>query len=461
MAAAVATAALVGAIAGTSPAAAVAVVGGVVVLALPFVAPVTHLVLLLAATAIVPYEVQNAVAFGGGQGSPGLLPSDVLLIGGLARMALVLPDLSLTRMQRLALGLVVLVLAVVALQFVHGVLSGGDIAAAGAEFRTLLGLSVALIALPILLEPDSRARLLAGLMVVALVLGLWGLVQWGLGISLTAGTDAGVREGVSGTTAGRGQLQGGLFSYPIAIVLAFAVLVAGDVRGWGVRVLLLAVIAVNAAGLLLTYERTFWAATLVGLLFVGMRAPRRVRAKALVAVPALALALIAAAAAIAPAEVRTAAERLASVRGGGSEATLRYRLVESRYVVDRIEDAPLSGSGLGATIRWGRPYDDVPPSTETYSHNGYLWLAWKLGIPAAAVLIGLLALLISSPRRPSAVSRVTALVTGAQASLLGVLLVSVTFPPFNALTLTATLGMLIAMAVLPQPPGRPHPDRGP
>jgi hypothetical protein len=53
------------------------------------------------------------------------------------------------------------------------------------------------------------------------------------------------------------------------------------------------------------------------------------------------------------------------------------------------------------------------------------------------------------------------LVTGAQASLLGVLLVSVTFPPFNALTLTATLGMLIAMAVLPQLPGRLHPDPRP
>ena len=456
MAAAVATAALVGAIAATNPEMAVALVGGVAVLGLPFVAPVTHLLLLLGATALVPYEVQNAVAFGGGQGSPGLLPSDVLLIGGLARMALVLPDLALTRMQRLALGLVVLIVAAVSVQFVHGVLSGGDIAAAGAEFRTLLGLAVALIALPILLDTGSRARLLGGLM----VLGLWGLAQWGLGLALTAGADSGVREGVSGTTAGRGQLQGGLFSYPVAIVLAFAILVAGDVRGWNVRVLLFAVIAVNAAGLLLTYERTFWAAAVVGLLFVAIRAPRRVRAQAVIAVPTVALLLLAGGAAFAPAEIRTAAERLGSVGGEGSEATVRYRLVESGYVIDRIQDAPLQGSGLGATIRWGRPYDDVPPSTETYSHNGYLWLAWKLGIPTAAVLVGLFALLIISPRRPSTLSRASALVIGAQASLLGVLLVSVTFPPLNALTLTATLGMLIAMAVLPHLPGDARPDSG-
>ena len=89
---------------GRSPAAdpklAVALVAGGLLLALPFVAPVAHLVLLLLVTAIVPFDLQNTFAFGGGPGSPGVLPSDVLLLGGLARAALVLLDTPLERRSR-------------------------------------------------------------------------------------------------------------------------------------------------------------------------------------------------------------------------------------------------------------------------------------------------------------------------------------------------------------------------
>ena len=103
---ALAAAALVGALAGADPKLAFALVGGGLLLALPFVAPVAHLVLLLLVTAIVPFDLQNTFAFGGGPGSPGLLPSDVLLFGGLARAALVLLDTPLERIPRLALALV-------------------------------------------------------------------------------------------------------------------------------------------------------------------------------------------------------------------------------------------------------------------------------------------------------------------------------------------------------------------
>jgi hypothetical protein len=55
------------------------------------------------------------------------------------------------------------------------------------------------------------------------------------------------------------------------------------------------------------------------------------------------------------------------------EERLRYRVVESGFVYDRIRAHPLTGSGLGASIFWGQPWAQVPPKTRHYSHDGYFW----------------------------------------------------------------------------------------
>ena len=57
-------AALLGALAAIEPKAAVAVVAAALLVALPFAAPVAHLLALVLITAVVPFGVQNAVAFG-------------------------------------------------------------------------------------------------------------------------------------------------------------------------------------------------------------------------------------------------------------------------------------------------------------------------------------------------------------------------------------------------------------
>ena len=87
----------------------------------------------------------------------------------------------------------------------------------------------------------------------------------------------------------------------------------------------------------------------------------------------------------APRDLTAARERLLSLGNYGSDLSVRYRLTESRHVIDEIRAQPLVGSGLGATILWGRAYEGVRPSTESFAHNGYLWLAWKLGAPAAGL----------------------------------------------------------------------------
>jgi hypothetical protein len=91
----------------------------------------------------------------------------------------------------------------------------------------------------------------------------------------------------------------------------------------------------------------------------------------------------------------------------------------------------------------------VRPSTESFAHNGYLWLAWKLGAPAAALLLVLLgaAVLWRRPRGPTTLESMRG---GAQAALVLLLLASVTFPAFEALGITAVMGLLVALCFAPR-----------
>jgi O-antigen/teichoic acid export membrane protein len=446
---AVTAAALVGALAAADPKLAVALVGGALLLALPFVAPVPHLLLLVLVTAIVPFDLQNAVAFGGGRDSPGLLPSDVLLLGGLARAALALLDTPLERRPRWALAVVSAVLAIAAVQLLHGLNAGNDPGESGAELRVLLGFGAAAIALPILAEPAQRAALFKGLLGVGLVVGLWGLVQWTVDIPFTASEDAGVREGVRLTSAGRGQIQGGLFAFPVVVVIGVAALLSQEVRSQEARGALALVVALNAADLVLTYERTFWVATLLALAMLALRVSPAQRLRALTMGAALIAVALAAMAVAAPRDLTAARERLVSIGSYGSDLSVRYRLTESRHVIDQIRAQPLFGSGLGATVLWGRAYEGVRPTTESFAHNGYLWLAWKLGAPGAGLLVLLIGVAVLW-RRPRGPTTLEAIRGGAQAALVLLLLASLTFPAFEALGITAVMGLLVALAFAPR-----------
>jgi O-antigen/teichoic acid export membrane protein len=441
---ALACAAVAGALAAVEPKLALAALGGGFLLALPFLFPVTHLVALLLCTAIVPYDVQNAVAFGGGAGSPGIFPSDLLLVGGLARAGLLLLDARLERPPRWVLTLAVAVLGVAGLQALNGVRSGWDAGTAGTELRVLLGFGAAVIALPLLRDPATRRRLHAGLLGVGLAVGLWGIAQWTVDIPFTAAEDAGVREGVRFTTAGRGQIQGGLFAFPVMVVMGMAALLSHEPWSRRTRALIVAVVALNAVDLLLTYERTFWVATVLALGLVVMRATPRQRVRALAVGPALLALVLAGTGVLAPSALTAARERLLSLGQYGSDLSVRFRLTETRSVIGAIEAHPVVGSGLGATILWGRPYEGVRPTTESFAHNGYLWLVWKLGAPAAALVLALIGAAMLS-RGPPVTTTPGALRAGAQAALLLLLIASLTFPAFNTLGITAVMGVLVAL----------------
>jgi O-antigen ligase len=427
--------------------------GGIVaacVFVLAFRMPVANLSLLIFLTAVVPYGILNRFSIGGGIDSPGLLFSDVFLLAGLAWAALTLPRLPLDRRRYWYALSGVCFLVVVFLQFVHGLMSGYGRSVVGQEGRVLLGIGTCLIALPLLMHPPSRRRLLAALSVAALLLGAWGMMQWLGHFTFGAAGDVGVRAGVRLTSGGSGQLQGGEFGYPVAFTLCFAALAYGNIRSLLWRATLLAALALNAASCLVTFERSFWLGSLAGLAFVlvfTVRGQRRIKVLALVSVAAVST--LVALSMFAPATLTTAQQRFNSLGSYASDSSVRYRLVESRFVYDRIRAHPLEGSGLGATIFWGQPWARVPPKTRHFSHNGYLWLAWKVGTPAAALLVALLMLALTARRARGEEMLSVALRRGAQGAIVGLLLATSTFPSFSQLSIAPVIGLLLALAISP------------
>lgn len=436
---------LFGALCAIQPYLAAGVLAVALVAAIGLFWPTANLTLLILLTAVVPYDVQNRFGIGGGLGSAGLLPSDALLLMGLAVSALLLLEQRIPARAQVALmGFGAFVVAAL-LAFVHGILLGRNTSAVGAEFRFLFGYAVLLVALPVLGVRHRRQRFARCLVVIGLLLGLWGVYQWVGHVPISLSQDAGVRPGVLQTTSGRGQVQGGLFGFPIAIILAFAVLLSGSVKSGRGRAALTAVILLNGISLVLTFERTFWVATVFGCLFVIWRAGFAQKIRALLIAPLVIALLLVGLSTVAPGAFKTARERLLSLGQYGDDNSVRYRVVESQHVIDRIKAHPIIGSGLAASIYWGRPWEHVPATDEVFSHNGYLWLAWKLGIPVTMLLIALLAWLVLVRGSVPAGDTWLALRNGAQASIASLFVVSVTFPAFNSLAITPTIGLLAAV----------------
>lgn len=438
---------VVGAASGARPTISIGVAVGLGSLLLAFRAPTANLVALVFLTAVVPYGLQNQFGVGGGAESPGLLLSDLLLLAGLtwAVLGLSAPALR-TRELVVAVGILAF-LCLAILQFVHGLNAGSDRSRAGAELRAVLGFGTFLIALPLLTTTRSRRRLMAAMLVVAIALGGWGLIQWLGNFSFGAAGDVGVRSGVRLTSSGTGQLQGGEYGFPVMIVTCFSVLIASSVRSTLGRASLLLALALNAVACLLTFERTFWIASLAGMGVVLLKAHPLHRAKALFAAPLVLVLAVGSLAVASPKTLTTAGERIVSVGSYSRDDSVRYRLTESRFVLAKVRAHPVAGSGLGGTIFWGQPWAQVPPKSYAFSHDGYLWLAWKLGVPAAALLVLLLggALFVRDPRGDDELSR--SVRHGAQGALVSVLVATIAFPSLSQLSITPMIGVLLALAI--------------
>ena len=430
-----------------SPAIALGLFGAAALVALTFLYPVAHLTLLLAVTTIVPYGLQNKYGFAFGGSGSGLILSDVLIMLGLLRAIMVLVRQPLDVRRTVAMAAIVAMLLVTGLQAVRGMTYGAGLGQVGYEFRVLFGWSTIAIAMPLLPDAAARMRLYRGMIGVGIAVGIYGLMQYFEFLTFFAEGQAGLREGVRFTSSGKGQIQGGLFAFPVGVLIGFAVLTSGAVRSRLTQLALFALVGLNAIGLLLTYERTFWLATVLGLGFIAFRAGFAQRMRLVVLGVGIVLVVAPMLSTLAPGALSAASERLLSLNQYGNDDSVRYRLQEGRHVVDKIEAHPLVGWGLADEIFYGLPWLQTPPTAEYFAHNGYLWLSWKIGIPAALLLFAVIGWAVASRGPPTLPPLDRAVRLGAQASLLVMLVVSITFPSFSALNITAVSGVLLAICL--------------
>ena len=442
--AACAAAAVFGAMVAVSPFIALGLLAAGGVVALAFLRPVAHLTLILAVTSIVPYALQNQYGFGGGAG---LIFSDVLILVALLRALMLLVRQPLEPRRTLAMGAVAGMLVIAAFQAYRGFSYGAGLGQVGYELRVLLGWATIAVAIPLLQDEAARMRLFKGMVGVGIAVGIYGLLQYFELITFFAEGQAGLREGVKFTSSGKGQIQGGLFAFPVGVLLGFAALTSGAIRSRAGQIALLAVVGLNAIGLLLTYERTFWVATLLALGFIAVRAGFAQRLRVVVLTIGLVIVVAPVLSTVAPGSLSAASERLLSLNQYGNDDSVRYRLQEGRHVVDKIQEHPLIGWGLADQIFYGLPWLQTPPTAEYFAHNGYLWLAWKIGIPAALLLFAVIAWAVIARPPPTLDPLHRSVRLGAQAALLVMLVVSITFPSFSALNITAVSGVLLAICL--------------
>ena len=411
-----------------------AVISGAVLVVMALRAPVVHLIVLLVFAVMVPPEIGNRFAVGP------LQPIDAILGAGLVGALVMLSRERLGGRRLIVLAGAVAFLGLACIQFLHGLRAGYGLAEAAGELRVLLGFAAILLMLPIVSHEARRRRLLRALVGAGIALGLWGIAQWVLQLRFD---DA---EAVTGgnrfSTAGR---VVGLYVFPVAAIFATAVLVSGVARTAQARIALALVVTLNLAALALTFERTFWLALLVSGAFLFARAPGRARIKLVLGAPLLIFAVAASMAAIAPEELDAVSERLASISGYARDPAVTYRKHESRLVLEHIREHPIVGSGLGAAMLIGRPGTTVQPKPRRYAENGYLWLAWKVGILVALLACALVVLAIAWGYRGEAPAE-RAVALGAQAGLVTLMVSGVNFAVFNSSAGTMTMAILIVLA---------------
>ena len=408
-----------------------------VLIPLGLFAPASAVVAILAITVLVPWDLQDHFKVIGGPGHRGVLFVDALLVLALLRTGWLLIRQRIEFDRPMMLGAVVA--GLLALATVWGMVRGGDLSAAGNEGRRVIfGAGTFLLAWPLMREPGPRRVLAGSLVGIGLALGIWGLAQWLFDIGYSTTGDVGIRGGLSS-----GQLQGGMYAYPVAVTLAWAGLVTDAARSRAAKALLAVVLVLNIACVFLTVERTLMISTVLACGFVAANAGAEARRRSLRWISVMSVPLVFGGV-LAEAQARTAIERITLLGNVNNDRSYTHRMIEADVIQQQILAHPIFGSGFGASVTWGVD-DEFATSTTTFADLGYHWLAWKAGIPVAALIVSALLWAVFRRQRGRDTEQWRAMRVGSRGALLALLLTTILFGVFNALGITAVIGLLTAV----------------
>jgi hypothetical protein len=157
-----------------------------------------------------------------------------------------------------------------------------------------------------------------------------------------------------------------------------------------------------SAGMLLTFNRNYWAAALLGLCVFGVSVSQGQRAK--MAAMSLVTVLVAGTAVTVLSGTngrmgdyaRAASDRMGFLVQGGrvmKSRSLDFRRMENIYAVSQIKKTPVLGIGIANRYRPALlseiDFRDRYPSPPRYIHNGYLWLTLISGLLGVSAFLWL------------------------------------------------------------------------
>ena len=343
----------------------------------------------------------------------------------------------------------VLFLSLVPISVVNGhFIRGVSLKDALGEGRHLMYLLLFPIALMVLDTPQRLRRFVTGLVVLGMLFSVGQILQgifhirvFGDSGRLVLAETLNVRS-YDATVSNTGGLN-------IIIIVIFMA------AGWYVLKAIktfkfLALASLCGVGILLTFGRTTWGSVLLGMVVVvallGVRKSGRMLMGSLVGALLALTTLIAVKPAMLDALVARATSVGKEIEYGSSAA---WRYYEAAQVMPQIAANPLLGLGLGAAYRAPARSDALPEQVR-YIHDGYLYLASKLGVPALALLLwclGMVMLFSWRGARTEQDARLRGVHAAVCASVIGVLLASITEPHLMRDSSLAFMGVAAGMVV--------------
>jgi len=237
-----------------------------------------------------------------------------------------------------------------------------------------------LLAPLIVLAINSRRKLnraLVALGVLALIVSVAAIITQATGVEVFESSS---QDLITLDKSFSGQIRTGGRGTNFVVFMFFLIVARFLLKQTGVIVAALfgTIFALEIIG---TFGRGLWATTLLGLFLIGWWLGTRNLVKMVLAGTAIAAVALAAISVIKPDFLAAAATRAFSFQEEVKEgSSLNYRYTENRNVIQRLSKQPL-GIGLGGMVhpKFNSIMDD---NLRRYVHNGYLYLAAKLGVVA-------------------------------------------------------------------------------
>lgn len=238
----------------------------------------------------------------------------------------------------------------------------------------------------LVVREGAGAAKLARLMVfMALAVSLIALVQYTFNIQIAREGRVGGLEtlGVIESDLTRVQMQGYSF---VMVGLAWALV--SMTQGSKRLLVTLPLSLLFAAALYVNFGRALWAWSLLAVLMCGVVLGLRRAALLGSVLLVLGMGALSALYVVRPAVIESAVHRISSLADEGAIRTSGgWRRLENEASAARIARSPVFGIGLGGEYRpWLSEIQTFSEHTR-YVHNGYVFIALKLGIPALLALL--------------------------------------------------------------------------